>query len=226
MEIACTRCHQTLQAGASYCPYCGLPQLVYSGENSSEAGNLPTRWNDAVRDASTVAWRPAMRSALLLGAPAGIMSSFLSPLGIFGFLLMGAAGAWVVSIYMRHRQPAWITLGAGARIGFVTGIVGSWAAAATTGITLFLLRYGLHQGRVFDGFWSSIVNNQLTQEWTTMGADAQTIQQLKALLLSPAGRAGWVLCALVFLSAGMLIFAVAGGALGARMQIRHRRPHP
>ena len=166
-----------------------------------------------------------MRSVLLFGLPAGVMCSFLSPIGIFGFLLMGAAGAWVVSVYMRNRQPAWITLGAGARIGFVTGIVGSWAAAATTGITLFVLRYAAHQGQVFDGFWLSIVNNQLTQEWTTMGADTQTIQELKTLLLSPAGRAGWILCALAFLSAGMLIFAVAGGALGARMQIRRRSRH-
>ncbi len=225
MEIACNRCHQTLQAGTSYCPYCGLPQLVYAGENASEAGTPPARWNEAVRDASTVAWRPAMRSAMLFGIPAGIMCSFLSPVGIFGFLLMGAAGAWVVSTYMRHRQPAWITLGAGARIGFVTGIVGSWAAAATTGITLFVLRFGLHQGQVFDGFWSSVVNHQLVQEWTAMGVDAQTMQQLQSLLLSPAGRAGWILCALGFLTAGMLIFAVAGGALGARMQIRRNRPH-
>lgn len=225
MEIACTRCHQSLEAGTSFCPYCGLPQLVYSGESSGEGENPPARWNDAVRDASMVAWRPAMRSALLLGVPAGVMCSFLSPIGIFGFLLMGAAGAWVVSSYMRNRQPSWITLGAGARIGFVTGILGSWAAALTTGITLFVLRYGLHRGRVFDGFWLSVVNNQLTQEWTTMGADAHTIEELKALLLSPAGRAGWILCALAFLGAGMLIFAVAGGALGARMQIRRRSHH-
>lgn len=225
METACNRCHQTLEAGTSYCPYCGLPQLVYSGESSGENNHPPARWNEAVRDASTVAWRPAMRSALLLGIPAGVMCSFLSPIGIFGFLLMGAAGAWVVSIYMRNRQPAWITLGAGARIGFVTGIVGSWSAAATTGITLFALRFGLHQGQVFDGFWSSIVNNQLSQQWATMGVDAQTIHQMKAMLLSPEGRAGWVLCALGFLSAGLLIFAIAGGALGARMQIRRSRPH-
>ena len=222
MEIACTRCHQTVEAGASFCPTCGLPQLVYSGESSGEGENPPDRWNEAVRDASMVAWRPAMRSALVFGIPAGVMCSFLSPIGIFGFLLMGAAGAWVVSVYMRNRKPAWITLGAGARIGLVTGIVGSWSAALTTGITLFVLRWGLHQGQIFDGFWSSVVNHQLVQEWTTMGADAQTMEQLKTLLLSPAGRAGWILCALGFLTVGMLISAVAGGALGARMQIRRR----
>jgi len=223
MEITCTRCHQGLEAGASFCPSCGLPQLVYEGESTGETGEVPARWNEAVRDASMVAWRPALRSALVFGVPAGVMSSFLSPLGIFGFLLMGAAGAWVVSLYMRNRQPAWITLGAGARIGFVTGIVGSWSAALTTGVTLFILRYGLHQGQVFDGFWTTVVNNQLTQEWNTMGADAKTVEQLKELLLSPAGRAAWVLCALGFLTVGMLIFAVAGGALGARMQIRRRK---
>jgi hypothetical protein len=224
METTCTRCHQTIPAGTSFCSYCGLPQLVYSGEAAGDPGE-PARWHEAVRDAGSVVWPAALRPALALGIPAGVMCSFLSPVGILGFVLMGLAGAWVVSLYVRHRQPAWITLGAGARIGMVTGIVGSWTAAATTAITLFALRYGAHRGHIFDDFWSNFVNRQLTQEWNTMGVDAQTVATLKGMLLSPEGRAGWVLSALCFLTIGLLIFAVAGGALSARIQIRRRRPH-
>ena len=224
METTCTRCHQTIPAGTGFCSWCGLPQLLYSGEASSEPGQ-PAKWHEAVRDAGSVAWPAALRPALSLGVPAGVMCSFLSPVGILGFVLMGLAGAWVVSLYMRNQQPAWITLGAGARIGLVTGIVGSWTAAATTGITLFVLRFWLHQGRIFDDFWSNFVNRQLTQQWDTMGVDAQTVATLKGMLLSPEGRSGWVLSALCFLTLGLLIFAVAGGALSARIQIRRRRPH-
>lgn len=226
METTCSRCHQTVEEGTSYCSYCGLPQLVYSAESASEPGGQPVRWNEAVRDASSVAWRPALRSALALALPAGVLCAFLAPVGIFGLLLMGATGAWTVSLYMRSQRPAWITVGAGARIGLVTGILGGWAAALTTGVTLFALRFWFHQGRIFDDFWNSVVteqmNQQLSQQWTAMGESARSIALLKAWMLSPEGRAAWVLCAMSFLVAALLVCAVAGGALGARMQVRRR----
>lgn len=224
MEMTCTRCHQTVQPDTSFCPNCGLPQLVYSAEEASQNGQ-PVRWEEAVRDASCVAWKPALRAALRLGLPAGVLCAFLWPVGIIGIILMGCAGAWVVALYMRSQQPAWITLGAGARIGLVTGIVGAWAASATAGLTLYAMRYWFHQGNIFDNFWTRLVEGQLTQEWNSMGVDAPTIALLKAMLLSPDGRAAWALSALGFLVTASLVFAIAGGALSARLQVRRRRPH-
>jgi hypothetical protein len=223
MEITCNRCHQTVQAETCYCPVCGLPQLVYNADNPPEPGP-PARWNETARDAGSVAWRPALRFALMLAVPSGMLCSILSPVGIFGLVLMGATGAWVVTLYMRSQRPAWITTGAGARIGLVTGLLGGWTAAATTGVTLYVMRFWLHQGHVFDNFWQNFVGQQMTQQWTSMGVDAQTIVLAKAWLLSPWGRAGWVLCAAGFLMAALLLVAVAGGALGARMHARSRRP--
>jgi hypothetical protein len=57
-----------------------------------------------------------------------------------------------------------------------------------------------------------------------MGVDAQTIVLAKSWLLSPEGRAGWVFGAMLLFVAGLLAFAVAGGALGARLLARTRRP--
>ena len=148
----------------------------------------------------------------------------LSPVGIFSLLLMAASSVWVVALYMRGRRPAWITIGAGARIGLVTGVVGGWTAAAMTGISLYAMRFWLHQGNVFDNFWQNLVNQQMSQQWTSMGVDAQTIALAKSWMLSPEGRAGWVLCAITFLMATLLLFAVGGGALGARLLGRSRRP--
>ena len=224
MDLTCDRCHQAVQPGASFCPNCGLPQLVYSTEESAETGQ-PARWDEAVRDASMVAWRPAMRSAFTLGLPAGILCAFLWPVGIISMILMGCTGAWVVSLYMKTQRPAWITLGAGARIGLVTGLVSAWVASAPSGITLIAMRYWVHQGGYFDNFWKRLVEVQLTQQWNSMGADAQTIATMKAMLLSPDGRAVWALCTVSFLMAASLVFAVAGGALSARLQIRRHRPH-
>ena len=223
MEIACIRCHQTVPAEACYCPVCGLPQLVYSADNPSEA-DAPARWNGVVRDASSVAWKPALRFALMLAVPVGILCSILSPVGIFGLVLMAATGAWVVTLYMRSQQPAWITTGAGARIGMVTGLLGGWAAAATTGVTLYAMRFWFHQGSIFDNFWKNLIGQQMSQQWTSMGVDAHTTAVAKAWLLSPQGRAGWVLGAITFLMAALLLVAVGGGALGARLHARSRRP--
>ena len=223
METTCSRCHQTVEPGTCYCSVCGLPQLVYSADGAAEPGQQ-ARWNEAVRDASSVAWRPAIKAAIMLGVPVGMLCSFLSPVGVFGLLLMGATASWVVALYMRSQRPAWITIGAGARIGLVTGLLGSWTALATTGVTLYALRFWFHRGSIFDDFWQNIVTQQMSQQWASMGIDAHTTATVKAWLLSPDGRAAWVLCAMTFLASALLLFAIAGGALGARMQVRKRRP--
>ena len=222
MEVNCTRCHQTMPEDSCFCPVCGLPQLVYSAENNG-GQSQPERWNEAVRDASSVAWKPVLRSALLLAIPAGILSNMLSPVSIFGMPMMAIAGAWVVLLYMRSQRPAWITIGAGARIGLVTGILGGWTAAATTGITLFAMRFWFHQGRFYDNLWDTLTQ-QMNQQWVSMGVDSQTIAQMKQMLIPPEGRAAWLLAALTMLAMVLLLFAVAGGAIGARLLARRRRP--
>jgi hypothetical protein len=221
MELSCSRCHQTVQDGYCYCPSCGLPQFVYSAENSADAGQRE-RWGEAVRDANTVDWNSAMRSTLPLAIPAGILCSMFSPVSIFGLLLMGAAAAWVVALYVRSHRPAWIPVGAGARIGLVTGVVGGWTAAAVSGLSLYAMRFWLHQGSVFDDFWQGLVNQQQAQG-AAVSADVQTLAAVKALMISPEGRAGLVLFAIAFLMVTLVLFAIAGGALGARMLTRTRR---
>jgi hypothetical protein len=221
MELSCSRCHQTVQEGNCYCPNCGLPQFVFSAENSPEAGQ-GERWGEAVRDANTIDWNSALRSTLPLAIPAGILCSMLSPLSLLGLLLMGATAGWVVALYTRSHRPAWVTVGAGARIGFVTGVVGSWTAAAVSGLSLFAIRFWLHQGGWLDGLWQNFVNQWQAQE-AAAGADAQSIAVIKALINSPEGRAGFVLFLIAFLVGTLVLFAVAGGALGARMLTRARR---
>jgi hypothetical protein len=203
---------------------CGLPQLVYSAENNAAQNGQPEKWTEAVRDAGSIDWKPALRYVFTLAAPAGILCSLLSPLNILALLVMAATSAWVVALYMRNRQPSWLTLGAGARLGLVTGVLGGWTAAAASGIALYAARYWFHTGRIFDDFWDTLVNQQMSQEWTSMGVDTQTIAITKSWMLSPEGRAGGVLFAVSFLVVALLVFAVAGAALSARFLARTRRP--
>jgi hypothetical protein len=222
MEITCSRCHQTLQDGACYCPACGLPQLVYTNDETAGPGQSEPRIG-AARDAASVNWRAALRSSLLLAVPAGLLCSLLSPVSVLGLFWMAAAAAWTVMLYVRSQQTAWITIGAGARIGLVTGVLGGWTAACASGVTLFALRFVFHNGSVFDDFWQNLVGQQMSQQWSAMGVDAKTIAMARAWLLSPEGRAGWVLCAIVLLAFALLLFAIAGGALSARMISRRRK---
>jgi hypothetical protein len=137
---------------------------------------------------------------------------------------MSVAAAWAVALYMRSQRPAWITIGAGARIGLVTGLLGGWMAAAATGMTLFAMRFWLHQGKTLDNTWQTIITDQVSRQWESAGVDAQSIAIYKAWLLSPEGRAGSMLGAILLLVAALVFFAVGGGALGARFQARTRRP--
>lgn len=222
MELTCSRCHQTVQDGDRYCPACGLPQLVYSAENAPEAGE-PNRESGPIRDANVVDWRSAARSILSLAIPAGFLFFVLLPVSVLGLLLMAATAAWAVVLYTRSQRPSWITVSVGARIGLVVGVLGSWTSAALIGLSLYAMRFWLHQGSSFDGFWQNIVNQQQAQE-IAGGADAQALAAVKAMLVSPDGRAGMVLFIVAFLMATLVLFAVAGGALSARLLARARRP--
>jgi hypothetical protein len=219
MEQTCTRCHQSLHEEDRYCPSCGLPQLVYTVETSNGAGP-PDRWGEAVRDAGAIQWKPAMRAALSLAIPAGLL---LYPLGVFGLVFMVGAGAWVVALYMRSQRPAWITVGAGCRIGLVTGVLGAWSAAAMIGVSLYAQRFWFHQGGVLDEQWRASLS-RASQVWASAGFDAQTIAMLDAKLLSPEGEAGSILGSVVVLMAALLVMGIAGGALGARFLARPRSP--
>ena len=225
METTCNRCHQPVEAESCYCPTCGLPQLVYSAENGP-GPTQPEKWTEAVRDAGSVDWRPALRAALVLAIPAGLLSCGTSPVGFLGVFWISAAAAWAVTIYVRGQRPAWITIGAGARIGLATGLLAGWVAFAASGVSMFTMRRFLGQGREFDEPWQNLVG-QMSQQWQSMSPDPQTGAALKAfaaVLLSPEGRAGSILGGMALLEAAMLAFAVAGGALGARLLARSRRP--
>lgn len=221
VETHCQRCHQALEAGACFCAVCGLPQLLFAGDQQPESDPAEVT---PVRDAGSIDWKAALRFAVMLAVPVGMLCNMLSPLGILGAFLMGMAATWVVLLYMRNRRPAWLTMGAGARLGLVTGLLGSGSAAATTGIILFVSRFLFHQGKFFDDLWQNLVAQQMPQQWQAMGIDQQTIVSTRNWLLSSEGRAGWMLVALSLLMLFLTLFAMVGGVIGARMVARSQRP--
>ena len=227
MELTCHRCHQAVGQESLYCPACGLPQLVYSSENGSGAVQ-PEKWSEAVRDVGSVDWKAALRTAILLAVPAGILSCGISPVGVLGLFWMTAAAAWAVTLYVRGQRPHWITTGAGARIGLVTGLIAGAVAFGVSGGALFVQRFALHQAGTIDSEWKTRVeeSHQLTAQLAAqMGVqDPAQLQAQKNLMLSPEGHAGIEAFGMASNALFLLLFAAGGGAMGARLLARSRRP--
>jgi hypothetical protein len=227
MEITCNRCHQPVQAQSCFCPTCGLPQLVYTADSANTATQAEN-WAEGVKDASAIDWKPGMRAALVLAIPAGLLSSGISPLGALGLVWMGLAAIWAVMLYMRSQHPAWITIGAGARLGLVTGILAAWLAFGISGGVLFVERVVLHHPGAIDAEWKDRVekSEQMTQQWATqMGiAEAAQATAQRDWMLSPEGHAGFQAFGMATSCIFLVLFAAAGGALGARLVGRRRRP--
>lgn len=232
METTCTRCHQAIPADGLYCPACGLPQLVYAGEDTLAPAQAGTWTDAAILDPGGVDWKQALRAVLVLAVPAGLLSSELSPVGIFGLFWIAVAAAWAVALYGRRQRAAQrsfaVTTGAGARIGLATGIIAGWSTFAASSASLFVSRFLLHQGKDFDDLWKARVAD-MTQQWQTMSVanpDPQAAAIFKSLatwFLSPTGKAASTLGGLLMLETLLLIVAVIGGAIGARMIAGPRR---
>jgi hypothetical protein len=231
MEITCTRCHQPVLAENCYCPYCGLPQFVYEAEGGAGQGGQPDRVSETMQDASSVAWKPALRAALMFAVPAGLLSSGVSPLGSLGMVWAAVAAAWAVTLYMRNQRAAWITTGAGARIGLVTGLLAAWLAFSVSGSALFVERFVLHQAvqidavyQTFSDAWQQKAQETVAAKGPTEAAQVQPgLSQIQAWIASPEGHAGIWTIAYGLSSAFLLLFAIGGGALCARWLARTRR---
>jgi hypothetical protein len=229
MEITCSRCHQSIPDDGLYCPSCGLPQLVYPGDEALAPAQAGV-WSDALSETGAVEWRPALRFALLLALPAGLLCGGVPVLGLLGFFWMAAAAAWAVALYSRSQRSVsgvgqstgWLTAGAGARIGLVTGLVAGWIAFASSGVSLFIERFVFHGGKDFDDVWQTPMA-RVSEQWQSIGAAGQDpkagemAKAMVALLLSPEGKAGSMLGGTVAVEAVLVVFAIAGGALGAKL---------
>ena len=199
---------------------------------SAEPGAIPAsseRWPEAARDANSIDWKAGLRTILALAVPAGLLSSGISPLSLFGVFWMSGAAVWAVVLYIRSQRSHWITIGAGARIGLVTGLVAAWVAFGVSGTGLFATRVILHQGAQIDSEWLEIVNKifQQTQQLEAQISAPVNVGQADAQrrwMLTAEGHAGFQTMGLAWYCFLLMLFAIAGGSLGARIIGRRRRP--
>jgi hypothetical protein len=227
MEVNCQRCQAPIDPESSYCSACGLPQLVYSSdETPGPISQQP--WHEGGDDAGEIVWRPALRIAFLISIPTGIACSMVSPLGNYGLLWMAVAAAWVVALYVRRVQPPWITAGAGVRIGLVAGIFSAWFAFCISSVALLAQRYVFHQGAEIDADFKYAVDQSQKSLFTwvpQVNPDPTSLnhaQDMVAWMRSAEGQAGLELLNLTIVCCILMLFAMLGGVIGARLSARAR----
>jgi hypothetical protein len=221
-----------------------LPQLIYveaeapslplgdGSDPDNGAGGADRGLPGLSSGPGDIAWRPAFKAAAMLAIPAGVLCSGLIPLGqSLGLLWIVGAAVWAVGLYTKRARQGRISMGAGARIGLVTGLFASWLTISVNGIGLWVARFLMHQGGQMDSMWAAEVQNSLllsqqmvAQMGMTAAQAAQSTQFSKAWMLSAEGRAGIALSTFVAGAAFLIFFATIGGALGARLLAQPRRP--
>ena len=234
MENTCQRCHETLREVDRYCFNCGLPQFIYIASETPAVqlvDDSRTSNGDLAGIENGIAWKPALQAAVLLAVPAGLISASLSP--ILALIWIMGAAAWAVSIYARRVRLGAVSMGTGARIGLVTGMLAAWLSFGANGAALWVTRFLRHQGGQIDSEWVNAVqqsfdrNQQMVAQAGMSAAQAtqflQATQWVRQLMLSPEGRAGFALAGLLMLAAILLVFATIGGAVGARLLVSPRR---
>jgi len=169
---------------------------------------------------SSIAWRPALKAAILLAIPASLLSSIFSGISLF---CVAAASVWAVNLYARRIRASSISTGAGARIGLVTGMLANWMILGLSGAHVWSSRFVFHRNAQMDADWTSFVDQsmQINQNfYSQIGVNsAQLMQELQVQrlsMLSADGRAGFPLFFFFVSALFLVVFSLIAGAISAR----------
>jgi zinc-ribbon domain len=189
-------CGAQLPPDALFCHKCGKPQrelLAPEPEVQAERPRfLPPR--EVIREALPLNFRnaAAVRIALVVAAGSTLVFFFLPFLNwVFG-------GFFAVFFY-RRRTGSLLNLGAGMRMGWITGVLA---------FALYIVPFALQLPRM-----SSLVQERLRG----MSADPAMIAQMMGFFQSGAGMAMIVAFTLAAMFLIITFLSMAGGALGAKV---------
>ena len=203
MEIQCYKCGAALDEGTPFCEHCRAPQIrviTAIPEYLPEAGPV----SPLAHYGDRIDWPVAFRSAAIAGSIGAFL--MLTPLGLLG-LGMVTSGLLTIIIY-RSRLPEFgLSVGAGSRLGALSGLIGSavFAVLATLAIVV------LHGGP-----WLRQKMLESIQEAAARSSDPQA-QQAVEFFKTPQGLATSLIVAAIFLFVAFVVLSAAGGAIGTLM---------
>jgi hypothetical protein len=217
MDSVCHSCGSALNTSESFCPHCGAPQLRFEpSEEQTPYQNEPAV--PGLRMGQTILWRPAVRTALLVAVPVGLLSALLD----FSILWVLAGGFGAVALYQR-KAPSVLNARAGWRIGMLVGAMAAFFSSLVDGLSMVFERYVLHHGTSIDQKLTSLTQ-QMTEQMVHQNPEAaQQIPWFIHFWLSPDGHAAIVLFMSGFAAVMMVAFSTIGGAVGARVLGARRR---
>ncbi|MBV8629410.1 MAG: zinc ribbon domain-containing protein [Silvibacterium sp.] len=217
MDPVCHRCGTSLSSPDElFCPHCGAPQLRY--EPVEEQTPAITIEQTARRNLEFFSSRSAILSALIVAAfiavPMGLLSS------IYDFSLLWVAAGGIVSVVLYRRRVGIAPTGrVGWRIGGLAGLMAAFFSIALYGLRSAIERYALHNNepeqlaRSFAQQLAAAMN----QAGRSNPQNADAVAQFTRFWLSPDGAAGIVLLKAAFFALSAVLFAAAGGVIGARI---------
>jgi hypothetical protein len=184
--------------------------VIESGERSgapAEGVILPAD-SSGVRPGNAIEWGPALWSTLMALSAAIFMMLLRTP----PVLAMLAAGFLCVLFYRRRSRAGLVTPGMGARLGALTGVLGSGILGALLGLAAAL---GLRQ-QLQDNFL------KVLEEYAARSSDPHVAQVLE-LSKSAEGFTLLLIVSLAMTFVAFVIFSSLGGALGALLLRRRDR---
>lgn len=122
VDHSCHQCGSPVESGVAFCPHCRAPQIRVpignTGGETTTTIDIPALPNISE---SFVDWRQALGAAALAGVFSAVITILFA--GFFG-IGIAAAGALAVYFYRRKARPDPMSIGAGARIGAISGLFG------------------------------------------------------------------------------------------------------
>jgi ABC-type transport system involved in cytochrome bd biosynthesis fused ATPase/permease subunit len=207
-----------VEQGTAFCPQCNAPQIrVAVAETVPPSGTisessippLPAYFGASL--GTRIEWSQAWPATALAGLIAALL--MITPFAGLGLgMLIG--GSLSVVFYRRRVPAARVTPGMGARLGMVTGVLGSGLLAIVLAIRTLL----------FHG-WDRVREDLIAgvEQAAARNPDPQT-HQVVEFLKSPQGVVLLLSMALITTLVAFVIFSGLGGALGAAL-LRRRKEH-
>ncbi len=215
MEHPCYKCGASVEDGTPFCARCNAPQIRVAGATPlATAGTAPEAaieqyTSHAPPQTIALEWSHILPSTgiALLAAIGIIVISKSTGLGMF------AGGFLSVVLYRRRRFAGQLTVGMGARLGALTGVLGFGVVA----ITLALWTAFRSGKEIHDAFLTYMRQN-------AGQASDPRVQQVLELFKTPEGFTFIMIFSLILTLVAFLIFSSLGGALGAFLLYRKGRP--
>ncbi len=203
MEQPCYKCGASIEEGVAFCPQCNAPQIRVIAPEPALSQNSPT-------DIPLTSYVPLARELRFpdawWAAGLGVMAGAIPVVILFGLppgLGMMVAGFLSVLFYRRRLTPRGVSIGLGARLGALCGVLASGALALGIAVAATVFHQGerMHKG----------VLDLMQQSFARLSTPPppEVVEMFKA-------PAGIVLLAFVFLFA-TLLFSTLGGMLGAAL---------